>query len=59
MPDIAKGICWGGAIILLATGNYLGLIDDRTAQTMFIILPGLAVATINGSCFTRRQARRG
>ena len=34
MNSIHKGLCWAGAILLNAAGNYFGLIDDKTAEIM-------------------------
>jgi hypothetical protein len=45
MTNITKGLCWAGAILFTALGNYLGYIADDTAQTMFIVLPIVAVMT--------------
>jgi hypothetical protein len=60
MNDIAKGLCWGAAIVLLAVGNYLGLIDDKTAGTLFVVLPVTAVITMRGGCcFGRSRAPHG
>jgi hypothetical protein len=60
MSDISKGLCWGGAILLNAVGNYLGLIDDKTAETLFIVLPLVAIFSMRGGCcWGRREAPRG
>jgi len=47
MNSIHKGLCWAGAILLNAAGNYFGLIDDKTAEIMFYVLPGVAVISLN------------
>jgi hypothetical protein len=48
MSNIFKGACWAGAILINAAGNYLGLIDDVTARTLFIVLPIIAVMSHRG-----------
>jgi hypothetical protein len=53
MDKITKGLCWAGAILLLAAGNYFGLVDDKTAGTLFIVLPIVAVLSLGGG----RQCR--
>jgi len=57
MTNIQKALCWGGAILLNAIGNVYGLIDDTTAQTLFIVLPIFAVWALKGG--TCRLVRRG
>ena len=47
MSKIAKGACWALAILLVAIGNRLGLIGDRTANVLFIVLPIAAVTSLN------------
>jgi len=58
MSNIAKGLCWAAAILLVAIGNRLGLIGDKTANVLFIVLPIVAVMSLNGrpDC---NLARRG
>jgi hypothetical protein len=46
MSNVYKGLCWAAAILLNALGNYLGYIDDNTAQTLFVVLPVIAVISI-------------
>ena len=46
MSNIHKGLIWAAAILFNAIGNYLGWIADDTAQTMFIVLPVVAVMTL-------------
>ena len=46
MTNIYKGLCWATAIFLNAIGNFYGLIDDETAQTLFIVLPIVAVMSL-------------
>ena len=57
MSNIRKSLFWAAAILLNAAGNYLGLIDDETAEIMFVVLPGVAVATMGVRCegWRRRQ----
>lgn len=50
MNKIVRGLCWAVALLLLAAGNYLGLIDDKSAQTLFIVMPMVAVLSIGGKC---------
>ena len=46
MTRIHSGLCWGAALLLNAAGNYFGLIDDKTAETLFIVLPIVAVFSL-------------
>lgn len=39
-------LCWAAAILLLAIANAAGLVKDEAAQTLFIILPVVAVMTM-------------
>lgn len=56
MNNIYKGSAWAAAILLNALGNYLGLIDDDTAQILFIVLPAVAVMSLQGgTCLPRRS----
>lgn len=57
MSNIAKGICWAAAILLIALGNRLGLIEDKTARVLFIVLPIVAVLSLTGNwgCWPRRK----
>lgn len=50
MSSIKSALCWATAILLLAAGNYFGLVDDKTAQTLFIVLPIVAVTTLTRGC---------
>ena len=58
MSNIVKALCWAAAILLVALGNASGLIADSSANTMFAILPALAVISLSGprAC---RPTRRG
>jgi hypothetical protein len=55
MSQIAKGLCWAGSLIILALGNRLGLVDDKIANTLFVILPIMAATTLRSD--TRCQLR--
>ena len=57
MTTSKSGLCWGAAILLNAAGNYFGLIDDKTAETLFIVLPAVAVITMGGGCGWRPRRR--
>ena len=46
MPDLAKALSWGIAMILLALGRNYGLVDAKAVDTMFILLPILAFISI-------------
>lgn len=48
MPIIAKAACWAFAIMLLAIANIIGLVEDDVANTLFVILPLVAVMTARG-----------
>lgn len=57
MSDIYKGLCWAFALLLNALGNAYGLIDDKTAETLFIVLPIVAVLSLNcgASCWPAKR----
>lgn len=60
MNACALALCWAAALLLNAVGNYFGLIDDKTAETLFIVLPALAVIAMRPSChFGPREEPRG
>lgn len=46
MTTYTKALRWAAAILLNAAGNYFGLIDDKTAETLFIVLPIAAVVSL-------------
>jgi len=48
MPRLKKALCWVAPILLIAFGNRWGLIDDDSAQTMFIVLPIVALLALRG-----------
>lgn len=55
MSDITKSLCWAFALILLAVANYAGLIADKDANLMFVLVPALWIATGGaGRCLPRR-----
>ncbi len=47
MTRITKALIWAAAIFALALANYLGVVADDVAQTMFVTLPVLAWLTIS------------
>jgi hypothetical protein len=53
MTSILSAIPWAIAMILLAIGEHYGLVERHNAETMFAILPALAVVTMSrrGACF--------
>ncbi len=58
MRTISKSICWAAAILLVATGNALGLVADKSADVLLIVLPLVAVMAIGDRrrCVLRREA---
>lgn len=40
-------LCWAAAILLLAIANAAGWVQDEAAQTLFIVLPIVAVMTMD------------
>lgn len=58
MTPISKSLCWIGGLIALAAGNAFGLIADKNAQIMFMILPVVAITTLRGDsrCAFKRNA---
>lgn len=59
MKTIIKGLCWAAAIILTAIGNALGLIEDATARTLFIVLPILAIIALGSAARCTSLQGRG
>jgi len=57
MAYIFKGLCWAGSLILLALGNAAGLVADDAANTLFVVLPLLAVITMRGAACCRPERR--
>jgi hypothetical protein len=57
MTSLKSGLCWAAAILLNAVGNWFGLIDDKTAETLFIVLPIVAVITMGAGCGCRPWRR--
>jgi len=58
MNPITKSLCWAGTLIALAGANALGLIADKDANLMFVLIPALWIATggADRNCL-RRSAR--
>ena len=46
MTSIVCALPWAIAMIVLAVGERYGLVESRTATTLFAILPALAVVTL-------------
>lgn len=57
MNAIFRAIPWAAAMLLLAQGEAYGLVERSTAVTMFAVLPGLMVVTMQrqGRCLRRRS----
>ena len=53
MNQIIKALPWAVAMILLAIGKRYGIVDAKAADTMFIVLPILALLSV-----IRRDRRR-
>ncbi len=45
MTSISKSLCWTGMLIALAAANAAGLIADKDANLMFVLIPALWIAT--------------
>lgn len=58
MTNIYKGLCWATAILFLAVGNWMGWIEDSAAQTMFMVIPIIAVLSLRDQIGCRLFARR-
>ena len=48
MNDIARALPWGIAMIALAIGRNYGFVDANATDTLFIILPILAMLAVTG-----------
>ncbi len=57
MTQIHKSLCWAASLIFLALGNRFGLIDDTTANTLFVLLPIVAVMSLRGRSTCRKESR--
>lgn len=60
MQQITKGLAWASAIIAIAIASLLGVIASDVATTLIIVLPILAVLSINGGesrCLSRGERR--
>ena len=55
MTPIRTDLFWAGAFLMLALANFVGLITDRDATTMFTILPALWVVNRGRDCRSRRE----
>jgi len=49
MSNIVKALIWAAAILIVALLKSRGLISVESAQTLFIVLPILAVLSLRGS----------
>jgi|GWRWMinimDraft_11_1066019.scaffolds.fasta_scaffold71949_1 hypothetical protein len=57
MTSITNSLCWAGALVLLALANYAGLIADKDANIMFVLVPALWIASNRqGRCTIARTA---
>ncbi len=57
MTHIHNGLFWAASLILLVLGNRSGLIDDTTANTLFVLLPIVAVMSLRGRSTCRKESR--
>jgi uncharacterized membrane protein (UPF0136 family) len=48
MSNIAKGLVWAFALLLIAAGRRYGLIEARMAQTLLMIVPIVALLSLRG-----------
>jgi hypothetical protein len=48
MTILSKALCWAFAMLFVAVGLRLGLMDRKAATTLLIILPILAVLSLRG-----------
>jgi hypothetical protein len=48
MPRLLKALCWAMPILLVAMANRLLLVDDDAAQTLFVVLPIVALMALRG-----------
>lgn len=57
MTPISKSLCWAAVLIALAFANRFGLIADKDASLMFVLIPALWIATGGlGRCIWRKAA---
>ena len=57
MSAVTKGLCWAGAMLVVAAGAWTGFMDRDAAQTVLLVMPVLAVTTLrNKPCRFRREA---
>lgn len=48
MTPIRKALCWAAALIALAVASAIGLVENDTAQTLFVVVPAVAWMNISG-----------
>ncbi len=57
MTQITQSLCWAGMLIALALANRAGLIADKSATTLFAVIPALWVASrASRPCGLRKAA---
>lgn len=50
MSQNFRNLCWAGALIALALANWAGLVADRDANLLFVLMPALWLATAGSTC---------
>ena len=55
MKQYCMSLCWAAAMIVMAVGARLGWVDRDAAMTLLLVMPVLAVVTMQrgGSCAVR------
>ena len=55
MKQYCMPLCWAAAMIVMAVGARLGWVDRDAAMTLLLVMPVLAVVTMQrgGSCAVR------
>lgn len=59
MNKVMKGACWGVAMLLTATARHYGIFDAQAADTLLLVLPIVAVLSLNGGTQCRLWPRKG
>jgi apolipoprotein N-acyltransferase len=57
MTPIRTNLFWAAAFVFLALASWLGLVADKDANTMFVVLPALWVvsAGVGRNCLRRSE----
>jgi hypothetical protein len=58
MSNIGKALIWALVLLIIAAGKRNGMIDAKAADTLFIVVPIVALLSLGGGCRCRQKAAR-